>query len=66
MELSLHNPMSLSQLYKETAPLKKGESKRGLTYRQSGPSVAQVARADVYAMSDDEEGGLRDEERDEE
>jgi hypothetical protein len=28
--------------------------------------VAQVARADVYAVSDDEESGLKDEERDEE
>jgi hypothetical protein len=28
--------------------------------------VAQAARADVYAESDDEEGGLDDEERDEE
>jgi hypothetical protein len=28
--------------------------------------VAQAARADVYAGSDDEEGGLDDEERDEE
>jgi hypothetical protein len=27
--------------------------------------VAQVAQADVYAMSDNEESGLRDEERDE-
>jgi hypothetical protein len=58
--------LHLSQLYKETAPLKKGESKRGLTYQQSGPSVAQVARADVYAMSDDEKDGLRGEERNEE
>jgi hypothetical protein len=56
---------TLSQLYKETAPLNKGGSRNEPSLiDEVGQGVAQVAQADVYAVSDNEESGLRDEECD--
>jgi hypothetical protein len=39
-------------------PLNKGESKTDLAYWWSEAEMVQVVWADVYAMRDDEEGGL--------
>jgi hypothetical protein len=57
----------MSQLYKETAPLNKGGSRNEPSLiDEVGQGVAQVARADVDAVSDDEGSGLKGEERNEE
>jgi hypothetical protein len=45
---------------------RKGDGKQASLINEVRQGVAQVARADVYAESDNEEGGLNDEECNEE